>query len=743
MILSQDTAQTGRLGKTAGRKVTFRAATRTPTTRTYPSPNSPLFGHLLTHSYGSSAAAGARARTISLSQHLAMMTYAEASSYSRSLSQADHYQGVARSVGTHSAEGFANNTNSSSRRRTQSAKTSFSPRTGQSSPRAHAPSQQYGSSGRAVSAAPPYPENLYVSSSKRQLLANSSTAKPTPVQSSKSTSQRRLQRSSKTTTSVPFGSRRLGERLYPRLEAGDLNEERAFFRSGVCVINDLLKDTSRSQSARWRWMGPAKGGVAGGDSFCRSALAESQRNNAHLAGVYHVVPERVVSARGGAGLPGVSVALQRLNQSSCHRHALLNNFITNTAHNDNASSDTGETETKRSSSADDHAEDNKSDTRPAGNVKVSVDKGDDDGRDDGCDVSTFTASNASSSNNEVSNNDVSNNGTVDVAATSNNDVINDVGTSPKRHPKHTTENETDEESVIISERRSVSLETLPPAFQQALKGVDIMQQRSPEWLEETRLKNDESVAILSKQLNTMIPGSSEELDLSTPSTGKDESTLPSSEEGRLVLVREKSPQKSHSQEIQRFEKTEEEGRAGKREISKSALCMKTMQCEVLGPYTCSDCTKIRLHERQHQEQMALYPGVTTDPRTLIAPERLRRITASLPSSLLAQRYTLDCGCAIRMHPDFLFPVIVTDNEIISRIRALKSTPSKTEGRAGSGVLNRIVFPDGGERGKGEEGAVADDGDDAEDVSSMSPTDMKVTVRYNTPSPDQKGIFLTN
>jgi hypothetical protein len=72
-------------------------------------------------------------------------------------------------------------------------------------------------------------------------------------------------------------------------------------------------------------------------------------------------------------------------------------------------------------------------------------------------------------------------------------------------------------------------------------------------------------------------------------------------------------------------------------------------CQVLGPYTCSDCSRIRLHERQRHEQHSLYPGVAVDPRTLVAPGKLRRMTATLPPSILhtGQKVTLQCGCQVR------------------------------------------------------------------------------------------------
>ena len=181
--------------------------------------------------------------------------------------------------------------------------------------------------------------------------------------------------------------------------------------------------------------------------------------------------------------------------------------------------------------------------------------------------------------------------------------------------------------------------------------------------------------------------------------------------------------------------------------------MKTMQCEVLGPYSCSDCTKIRLNEHQQREQTALYPGLAVDPRTLVAPDRLKRLTASLPPHLTSQRYRLDCGCALQMHPDFLFPVIVTDHDIQSRLKSLRSevpparagTPVRvdsSEGDSGAGSL----FARGGGRGsvgdKMEREALSFGDDEAEEESAMSPTDMKVTVRYTTPIPEQKGVFIT-
>nr|KAG5703319.1 hypothetical protein BaRGS_025561 [Batillaria attramentaria] len=137
------------------------------------------------------------------------------------------------------------------------------------------------------------------------------------------------------------------------------------------------------------------------------------------------------------------------------------------------------------------------------------------------------------------------------------------------------------------------------------------------------------------------------------------------------------------------------------------------------------------------------------PRTLVAPQLLKRITSTLPPALTGEKYRLDCGCAISLHRDFLFPVIVTDHDVHSRLCAVKRGPAKTPSAGRSSTSREELhsqgsLPTGMEDGRGVEaghGTLGVEEPEEEEVS-MSPADMRVTVRYNTPSPEQKGVFIT-
>lgn len=176
--------------------------------------------------------------------------------------------------------------------------------------------------------------------------------------------------------------------------------------------------------------------------------------------------------------------------------------------------------------------------------------------------------------------------------------------------------------------------------------------------------------------------------------------------------------------------------------SKDFSCMKVVHCEVLGPSVCSDCSQIRRSAQVQQEQAALYPGVTVNPRTLVAPDRLRRLNATLPPNLFNEKHRLHCGCAINLHRDFLFPVIFTDHDIQSRLRSLKTAPpqrpSVCDWTPPPCDVRGFNDQDSDLEEEEDEGGDEEDNlSNASDTSkSMNPEDMKVTVSYNTPSPDQ-------
>ncbi|KAK7492029.1 hypothetical protein BaRGS_00016693 [Batillaria attramentaria] len=457
--------------------------------------------------------------------------------------------------------------------------------------------------------------------------------------SSRRTSMSRTGRGRPRTVSAKFRSRPLGADIYPTLGNSDIDREKAYFRSGIGLINYLFSTTPRTLSARWRAMAP-EGESPTGDSFCRSSRAESHMNNAQLAKVYHVVPERVVSAR--APLGGQSLLLQQLNQSLCDRRVTYTHRI------------------------------------------ASVGVGDENEED------------------------------------------------VKPDPAEPTT-----QSPLLKYR------------------VDPLE-HSAEWLEETKTKHEESVAILSQQLKSMLEDSP-----------RASATLPQEHGSREFA--DDSPKVSNTPtkvEVPRATpETLVQARSGGIEGTGTGLSrpsslstdsrndnssrMKMVQCEVLGPYSCADCTKLRLSERQQQEQRALFPGLSVHPRTLVAPQLLKRITSTLPPALTGEKYRLDCGCAISLHRDFLFPVIVTDHDVHSRLCAVKRGPAKTPSAGRSSTSREELhsqgsLPTGMEDGRGVEaghGTLGVEEPEEEEVS-MSPADMRVTVRYNTPSPEQKGVFIT-
>ena len=327
----------------AGRRVTFLAGPQHGQhgISATPAGVSSFFSHVVPDS-------AARARTIPLSQHLMSVTYGE-SPYPTTTTAAAAGGGggggplVGRQSGRASWAAYCSSRSPSPARRSSgcaSAAAHYSPtRTASSAARSYShtsttptrarpsstttttttPSLERYSrgtpspgafSGKKPSPGPPHspgtlqPQPQPQPQPQQLLLQRAAARTPTTpgdrlfvVSPRSATPQPRLQRHQqtpvltqqrpRTTSAAHFRCRRLGAEVYPTLQRRDLDWEKAFFRTGVHLINSIIRSTSRSQSAHWRAVAATPGASDSGlaESFCRSALAESRLNNAQLARV--------------------------------------------------------------------------------------------------------------------------------------------------------------------------------------------------------------------------------------------------------------------------------------------------------------------------------------------------------------------------------------------------------------------------------------------------------------------------
>lgn len=234
----------------SGRRVTFLSR---PQQQHTPAAVSPFFGRLIMPD------SSARARTIPLSQHL--NTAYGVSSYSAAVPRARRHSSRTSPAACYSSrssspERYSSRANVSTAHYSTSTPSAMYYSSRNPSARSvsnRTPSQERYSS-RTLSAGafsnrtPSVGSHSSRTPHEQQHVPDRMPSTPGDRFSPKTTSQGRQplrQRRPQTTTATNFHSRRLGAEVYPILLRRDLDREKAFFRSGVQLINSLFYSTSR------------------------------------------------------------------------------------------------------------------------------------------------------------------------------------------------------------------------------------------------------------------------------------------------------------------------------------------------------------------------------------------------------------------------------------------------------------------------------------------------------------------
>ena len=99
--------------------------------------------------------------------------------------------------------------------------------------------------------------------------------------------------------------------------------------------------------------------------------------------------------------------------------------------------------------------------------------------------------------------------------------------------------------------------------------------------------------------------------------------------------------------------------------------IKKLQCDVLGPNFCTDCTKLDKKNKLKVEQNKNFPRLEVHTRSLVAPDRIEKLYVSHPKELFHQDKSYKCGCAYNPALEITTPLVYTPHEVFQRLRRRK------------------------------------------------------------------------
>jgi hypothetical protein len=116
--------------------------------------------------------------------------------------------------------------------------------------------------------------------------------------------------------------------------------------------------------------------------------------------------------------------------------------------------------------------------------------------------------------------------------------------------------------------------------------------------------------------------------------------------------------------------------------------MKSAHCDVFGPKFCSDCTRIKKRVKSAQDQRLFFPNISTQSKSLVAPEKLERILLQHErgyfSSPLGDSAIYDLS-SICKGSDGGGPHVFPENEILDRVRSAKKLQLQEVGKVDNEV----------------------------------------------------------
>ena len=127
-----------------------------------------------------------------------------------------------------------------------------------------------------------------------------------------------------------------------------------------------------------------------------------------------------------------------------------------------------------------------------------------------------------------------------------------------------------------------------------------------------------------------------------------------------------------------------------------------LQCDVLGPNFCTDCTEISEKTKLLRNQMKSFPRIEVHTRSLVAPEKVEKIYMSNPKELFHQEKRYACGCMFDARLEITTPIVYTPHEVFERLRKKKQLEMSVNKAMplGDSVTDRLVLSPPPDRIKG-------------------------------------------
>lgn len=115
-----------------------------------------------------------------------------------------------------------------------------------------------------------------------------------------------------------------------------------------------------------------------------------------------------------------------------------------------------------------------------------------------------------------------------------------------------------------------------------------------------------------------------------------------------------------------------------RHYRRDSAKIKHAQCDVLGPYYCTDCIKLKKRNTNYKTHQRNFPNIEVHPRSLVAPDKVDRVLMSRESILLNNIGNNHSNNTEFSHTpsgynESVYLPVLTENDVVERIRRDKST----------------------------------------------------------------------
>ncbi|XP_046581685.1 uncharacterized protein LOC124289125 [Haliotis rubra] len=163
-----------------------------------------------------------------------------------------------------------------------------------------------------------------------------------------------------------------------------------------------------------------------------------------------------------------------------------------------------------------------------------------------------------------------------------------------------------------------------------------------------------------------------------------------------------------------------------RKFQPDRTSLANLQCEVLGPFFCADCSKTRRQDMNCETHRAMYPQIAVHQRALVAPNKVMQFNSSKATSSFKDKRVLSCGCIVDAENAFHIPVVYTQHDVHNRVRHAH--------QAGCSLVHRKALPST----KTIPGRL--ELSNTEEPETYNVENIRVSVHFNSPTEEGRRFF---